>query len=144
MSKKEIIGVIFPILPRHVAPLFEERKDVFVKFTKFMRLETGSKIVFQVSGEKMLVGEGVITNVEKLDPEIAWVRYGERIFLGKEEYDNYVKRSPISDEKRKMVEVTAFTISDLKRYKEPIKSVYNNVTPAGRYLTRESYYRIKP
>lgn len=128
-------GAIFPISSEHVARLLDEGKDVFVKFTKLKRLENDSKIIFYVSGEKLLAGEGTIVNVESLDPKTAWMRYGERIFLRNEEYDNYVRRSPISGAERKMEKITVFALRDLRRYKKPIKYVYP-MTPAGRYLTK--------
>jgi len=142
MSTKEITGAIFPILSEHVERLLEEKKNVFVKFTKLKRLGKGSKIIFYISREKVLVGEGTIVNIESLDPEMAWIRYGKQIFLNKEEYDDYVKRSPTSAEERKMGEITTFVLRDLKKYKGPIKSIYT-MTPAGRYLTKGEYYKIK-
>jgi len=141
MGTKEVTCAIFPILPEHIGRLLEKKKNVFVKFTKLNRLRKGSKIVFYISHEKVLAGEGTIVNIETLDPEMAWMRHGEQIFLSKEEYDDYVERSPISGEERKGRKITAFVFRDLKKYKRPIKSVYG-VTPAGRYLTREEYYKI--
>lgn len=80
--------------------------------------------------------------VEKINPEIAWIRYGKQIFLNESEYNQYVVKSPISGKDRKMTEITIFIFKKLKKYKKPIKCMYD-VTPSGRYIAREEYQQIK-
>ena len=133
--KNEIVGAIFPILPKHVPKLFDHNRDIFVKFTKLTKLRTGSTIVFYVSREKLLVGDGEIENIEKLNPDVVWSRYNDRIFLGKEEYDSYIKISSISGETRKMRELTVFMLNKVKKYRKSFRSIYP-VTSSGRYLTK--------
>jgi len=139
---KEIVGAIFPVLPEHVPNLFDRGRDVFVKFTKLTNLRRGSTIVFYVSWEKVLVGEGRVKNIEKLDPEVAWSRYKDRIFLDKDEYDSYIEISPISREERKMRELTVFMLNKVKRYGKAVRSIYP-VTSSGRYLTKGMVDEIK-
>lgn len=141
-NNEEVVGAIFPILPEHVPNLFDKNRDVFVKFTKLTGLKNGSVIVFYVSREKTLIGEGKIREVEKLDPETTWSRYKERIFLDKEEYDSYIKISPIGKEERKMRELTVFTLEKMKKYRKPVESIYA-VTPCGRYLTTKMIDEIR-
>ena len=137
----KIIGVIFPVLREHVCNLFSRDRDVFVKFTKW-NLESGSTIVFYVSREKLLIGEAKVGNVERLNPDVAWSRYKDRIFLDEGEYDKYVRVSPISKEERKMSEVTIFELENMRKYKKPVGSIYP-VTPSGRYLTKEMIDKIR-
>lgn len=139
---RSVSGAIFPILSGNVNSLFDQKRRVFVKFTRFKKLRKGSKIVFYVSKEKKLIGEGTIVKIEKTNPEIAWIRYGKQIFLNESEYNQYVVISPINGKDRKMTEITIFILKNLKRYKNPDECVYP-VTPAGIYLTREEYQRIK-
>jgi len=141
-QEKEIVGAIFPVLPEHVPNLFDRGRDVFVKFTKLTNLRSGSTIVFYVSREKVLVGKGRVEDIEKLNPEVAWSRYKDRIFLDKEEYDSYTKISPISKEERKMKALTVFTLNKVKRYEKPVRSIYP-VTSSGRYLTEEMVDEIR-
>ena len=141
-QEKEIVGAIFPVLPEHVPNLLDPGRDVFVKFTKLTNLRSGSTIVFYVSREKVLVGEGKVGAVEKLNPEVAWSRYKDRIFLDKEEYDSYTKISPISGEERKMRKLTVFVLNKVKTYRKPFGSIYP-VTPSGRYLTKEMVNEIR-
>ena len=138
---KSVLGATFPISSGAVESLFDQKRNIFVKFTKFKKLEKGSKIVFYVSKEKKFIGEGTVAKVEKINPEIAWIRYGKQIFLNKSKYNQYVVKSPISGNDRKMTEITVFLLKNLRRYRKPIKCTYN-VTPSGRYLTKEEYHRI--
>jgi len=140
--EEEIVGAIFPVLPEHVANLFDRGRNVFVKFTKLTNLRTGSTIVFYVSREKVLVGEGRIKVIEKLNPEVVWSRYGDRIFLDKEEFDSYIEISPISGEERKMRKLAVFVLNKVKKYRKPFRSIYP-VTASGRYLTKEMVNEIR-
>jgi len=141
-QEKEIVGAIFPVLPEHVPNLLDPGRDVFVKFTKLTNLRTGSTIVFYVSGEKVLIGEGRVKVVEKLNSEVAWSRYRDRIFLDKEDFDSYIEISPISGEERKMRKLTVFVLNKVKKYRKPFGSIYP-VTASGRYLTKEMVNEIR-
>jgi len=140
--EKEIVGAIFPVLPEHVPNLFDRGRNVFVKFTKLTNLTTGSTIVFYVSREKMLVGEGRVKVIEKLNPALAWSRYGDRIFLDKEEFDSYIEISPITREERRMRKLDVFVLDKVKKYGKPFRSIFP-VTASGRYLTREMVDKIR-
>ena len=137
----KITGAIFPVLREHVSNLFGGDRDVFVKFTK-LNLERGSTITFYVSGEKLLIGEAKVKHTERLIPYVAWSRYKDRIFLDEEEYNKYVRVSPISKEERKMGKVTVFELENARKYERPIRSIYP-VTSSGRYLTKEMIDKIR-
>lgn len=145
MSQKRwqtrIVGAIFPILREHVSNLFGHNRDVFVKFTK-LNLKSDCTIVFYVSHEKLLVGEAKVGRIERLSPNVAWSRYKDRVFLDKEEYDKYVRVSPVSKEERKLGEVTIFELENVKKYERPVRSIYP-ITSSGRYLTKEMIDRIR-
>ena len=109
----KIVGAIFPILPEHVSRLFEGNRDVFAKFSKFTNFRSGSVLVFYVSREKFLVGEGEIKDFERLDPEIAWSVCGDRIFLDKQDSDRYARISPIEKVDRKKKDITIFILRNI-------------------------------
>lgn len=134
-------GAIFPVKSEHVSNLFDHNRDVFVKFTK-MNLKRGSILVFYVSREKLLIGEAMVGHIERLAPDVAWSRYKNRVFLDEEDYDKYVRVSPISRKKRKMKKVTVFELENIKQYKSPIESIYT-VTSSGRYLNRKMVGKIR-
>ena len=139
--RNEMIGAIFPVLPEHVSNLFGGDRNVFVKFTK-LNLRSGSTIVFYVSREKLLIGEAKVGHVERLNPDVAWSRYKNRVFLDEEGYDKYVRVSPVSKEERKMSKVTVFELKNARKYKRPVRSIYP-VTSSGRYLTKEMIDKIR-
>ena len=80
----------------------------FVKYTNFSRIDPDSKILFYVSSKKLLIGEGIVSKVEKIDPEIAWFRYKQQIFLNEDEYYSYILFSPIDRTKRIGSKITVF------------------------------------
>lgn len=135
------IGAIFPILREHSLNLFDRHRDVFAKFTK-MNLKSGSTIVFYVSHEKLLIGEAKVGHMERLNPDEAWSRYKDRMFLDEEEYDKYARFSPINKRRRKMSEITVFELDNVKKYKKLVRSIYP-VTSSGRYLTKKMIDKIR-
>jgi len=134
------VGAIFPVLEEHVSNIFNGDHDVFVKFTK-MKLKKGILLIFYVSRKKVLMGQAKIKNVEKLHPNVAWSLYNNRIFLNHKEYKKYVEISPISGKKRKMKEISAFTLTNIKKYDTPVLSTLA-VTSAGRYISKREYHNI--
>jgi hypothetical protein len=139
MHLNNIFGAVFPISSENIESLFSKKRRAFVKFTKFKRLQKGSKIIFYAS--KALIGEGVIEKVEEMEPKIAWSYYNEQISLSKKQYVKYTARSPINGEERKMRQITIFFLKKMKKYQPPITSNFS-VTPAGRYISKEEYQQI--
>ncbi|MEM2130323.1 MAG: DUF365 domain-containing protein [Candidatus Bathyarchaeia archaeon] len=133
-----IIGAIFPISKFHINRFLKDKKTIFVKFTRFRRLEKGSKIIFYASGEKLLIGEGTIENIEVLDVKTAWKLYSQQIFLTEEEYEGYVTMSPTTGENRKANCITLFTLKNLKAFRTPTEFA-KPITPSGCYVTKEEY-----
>lgn len=135
------MGAIFPISSGHVSRIFDDKRTAFVKYTKFSRLGKNSRLVFKVSKERKLIGEGTIERIEKMNPETAWARYGHQIFLNEIEFGRYVSKSPVTGKSRGASEISVFILKNLKKYKKAVQWT-QNITPAGRYLTKEEYQRI--
>jgi len=142
MSIKKIVGAIFPLSYNQAIRLLEDKKRIFIKFTRFKQLNKGSRIIFYVSGEKKLIGEGIVANIENLDIETTWTRHSRQLFLTKKEYDKYVKQSPISKTDRQTKYVAVFTLVNLRKYRKPFPTAYP-ITPSGRYITKEEYERVR-
>lgn len=138
---KSIIGAIFPISSENVVPLFDGERKVFVKYTKFGKLDKNSKLVFYVSKEKQLIGEGTIERVERTKPETAWTKYGQQMFINESEFNHYTSKSPVDGRNRKMMEITIFVLKNLRKYENPMRWK-SGITPAGCYLTRDEYQRM--
>jgi len=66
MTTDKTIGAVFPINSSQASRFFDEGRRVFVKFTNMSNFKTNSKIVFYVTKEKVLVGEGTIKTVQRM------------------------------------------------------------------------------
>lgn len=136
---KRIIGVVYPIPLRLVERLFVAHRNVFVKYiarTTNLRISQRHRVVFYGShGSKEVVGEGVIQSIEFLTPNEVLEKYGDKVFLDKDELTEYTMRQPKRTPAKKML---TLTLSKLRQYPKGIK-YERPVTMAGEYLTREKY-----
>lgn len=138
---EELAGFVFPIGSQHANSIFEKRKDVFVKFGRLRKLQAGAKAVFHVSGEKLLIGEAIIKNIERMTPEEVWKKYGTRLFLTRAELLEYARKSPLGKERRKK-ELTVYVLAKVQKYKKPILPK-RRMTIAGYYITRNEYLDLQ-
>lgn len=136
-----IVGAIFPISSKHANRIFDEGRNIFAKYTKFKELKKNSKIIFYVSKERRLFGEGTINTIEKLDPKTAWDRFGQEFFLDKDEFEQYTIKSPIEGKNRVTPEITVYLLRSLRKYTKS-DQFSTGMTPAGRYVTNEEYEKI--
>jgi hypothetical protein len=135
----ETVGIIFPLLPKHVERFLNEGKTVFVKFFGKeripLRLRPGSKLfLYESRGNKEIVGEARITRVESVRASDVVAKYGARLFLEQLEFEEYVGN-------RGDKTMLALVLRDVRRYAIPL-SLKKSVTMAGRYMTREMYKEI--
>ena len=136
-----IVGGIFPISSEHATRIFDDGRTAFVKYTRFKELRKNSKIIFYISKEKRLFGEGTIESIERLDPKTAWACFGQKIFLDKDEFERYSTKSPIGGNDRMMPEITVYLLRGLRKYSKS-HQLSTGMTPAGRYINNEEYKRI--
>jgi len=134
-----IIGVVYPVPLRLVDRLFVAHRNVFVKYVAQitnLRIAPKHKVVFYAShGSKEVVGEGIIEAIEFLTPKEVLEKYGDKVFLNKDELMEYAMRQPKRTFSKKML---TLTLSKLRRYPTGIK-YERPVTMAGEYLTQEKY-----
>jgi hypothetical protein len=140
MTTANMIGAVFPINSSQASRFFDEGRRVFVKFTNMSNFKINSRIVFYVTKEKMLVGEGTIKEVQRMPTSEAWGKYNDDVFLNQDEYDRYVRWSTIGQKTRSNAEVTVFVLKNLRRYKK--SQPFKGMTPSGRYLSKEEYRRL--
>lgn len=139
---KRIRGAIFPVASIHAERIFKDNKDVFVKYTSF-KLAEYMKIIFYVSKEKKLVGEGRIHKVVTSQPSCILQTYKERLFINEQEFAGYTTVSSIGcGSKRAMSLITALELIDLKVYRRAIE-VPKGIPPSGRYFTSQDYYALR-
>jgi hypothetical protein len=136
-----IVGGVFPISSKHVSRIFDDGRTVFVKYTSFKKFKKNSKIIFCISKGKRLFGEGIIEGVERMDPKTAWSRFGQKIFLDEDEFEQYRVKSPIGGQSRMMSEITVYSLRGFRKYGKNIQ-LPTGMTPAGHYMTNEEYKKI--
>ncbi len=131
----EIVGVTYPIPKQYVSRFLKEGKDVFVKpATAFKELKTGMKLVFYQSREDTgYVGEAKIKKIFiTKNPLDIYQTYGDRIFLTKDEFKDYIKsQERWGGKKRK--KWMAIEIEDIKKYNKSLKPK-RFVPVGGQYL----------
>jgi len=136
---RDIVGVIYPIPLDFVNRIFVEKKKVFVKYVAHetcVRLAPKSKILFYAShGQKEIVGEAVIKTIEFLTPIRVLEKYGDNVFLNRDELMKYASQQSSRTISKKML---VLAISKPKKYARGI-TYEKPITMAGEYLTKERY-----
>jgi hypothetical protein len=124
-----IVGIIFPLLPRHAECILREDKTVFVNFCGkepiHLKLWPGSKLFLHESqSNNEIVGEAKIIRVESVRASDAVSKYGTKPSLMQSEFEDCV--GGIVDKT-----MLALVLGDARRYAVPL-SLNKCVTMAGR------------
>jgi hypothetical protein len=136
MSK--IIGVIYPIPLKFVNRIFDDNRNVFVKYIahpNHMRIALRKILFYESQGNKEIVGEARIKANEFLTPLEVLEKYGDRVFLDRDELTKYASRRPLRTMSRKML---VLVLTKPVKYSKRIK-YEKPLTMAGKYLTKEDY-----
>jgi hypothetical protein len=132
------IGVIYPIPFKFVNRIFEDKRNVFVKYVAHpnrRRISLKKVLFYESRGNKEIVGEATIKANEFLTPLEALEKYGDRVFLEKEELIEYASRQPLRTMSKKML---VLVLAKPTRYSNRI--MYEKpMTMAGKYLTEKDY-----
>jgi len=144
---EEIVGVIYPVPSNLVNRILKEGKDVFIKHpTCFKQLKPGHKVLFYASQEvRGIVGEATIRNIDFLKISEIYERYGDRVFISREEAKSYSK--PLSSRRAGVggsrdVKFLVLELQDIKKYGRVVKPK-RFITVGGKYLTKREYEEIK-
>lgn len=132
-------ATIYPLLPEHIERMFRG-KDVFCKYTGRgnPRIKEGSKLLFYASGSRFeICGEATIRTIEFLTPEETVGKYEKRLFITREELDNYRNQRDRPPEKKLMV----LGLFGVKRYDKPRRTL-KAVTMAGQTLSKSEYKEL--
>lgn len=135
IDDEPIIGVIFPLPERVIKFMFENNRNVFVKYTTHghlqkskLKLEKGMNIYFYQSGSnKIIVGEAIIEHTEFLSMDQILEKYANRLLTTEDELRDYSKGR---EEKPALI----LGLANLIKYEKEIK-LSVPVTMAGLYLT---------
>ena len=130
-----IIGVIYPLTEKIINYMFENKRDVFVKYLphgkpKKPKLKEEMVIYFYQSGSnKGIVGEAIIKNIQYLNIDQIFKEYTGRLMTTE---DELIKYSTGREKKVALV----LELVDLKRYEKEIK-LSSSLTMMGLYLTEK-------
>lgn len=135
---EKIIGVIYPIPFKFVNRIFEDKRNVFVKYVSHpngKRINFKKVLFYESRGNKQIIGEATIKANEFLTPLEALEKYGEKVFLEKDELIEYALHQPLRTMSRKML---VLVLSKPTRFSKRI--IYKKpMTMAGKYLTENDY-----
>ncbi|MEM3872618.1 MAG: DUF365 domain-containing protein [Nitrososphaeria archaeon] len=146
MENKDV-GIVFPVRPEHVHRIFDEKKNVFVKYfsrapkkLEDFRLKEGMKIIFYVScSKRKLAGEAEIKNITFLTPNEVIEKYRERLFISEKELLKYVHRQPRRQHDKPLL---VLELENMRRYPEGI-TYHKNISMVGEYITKEVYKKFQ-
>jgi len=133
-----VIGIIFPIFRNHFQRFIYDKKTIFVKFVArpFNRLRSGSRLFFYESkGNKQIVGEARIVEMDSRKPEEVFTRFEKNLFLTCAEFEEYTRE-------RKTREMLVLVVADAKKYAIPL-TLNKSVTMAGQYMTKQMYHALR-
>ena len=141
-NASEILGIIFPFLPRHAERLLDGGKDVFAKYlarANLAGLKVGNRILFYVSGgSRQIVGEARIGQIEFLTPDQLLEKYEDRLFITREELRQYTTKQPGRTSSKPLF---VAILNSMKKYAMPVVRQMP-ITMAGINLTKDVYRSI--
>jgi hypothetical protein len=144
MNRKteQIIGMLFPVPEEYLPRIFEEGRDVFVKYlgrSHNIRLRPGNKIIFYGSkGLKHIVGEADISEIEFLTPEEVVQKHASRLFISEEELVDYTKSQPSRTPSKPLF---VAVLKNIKKYAVPV-FYKGQITMTGMYVRKNFYSQI--
>lgn len=138
----KIVGVVYPVPKKLVGRLLYGNRNVFVKYlarNTSLRIAPRHKVVFYASHDaKELVGEGTIQTIDFLTPFGALEKYGDKIFLDRDELVKYATKERGRALTKRML---VLVLSKIKTYLPPPKWG-RPITMTGQYLTDEEYKQL--
>ena len=135
-----MLGIIFPLSPQHIDRFLDGGKTVFVKFFGKQRtpsrLHRGAKLFFyQSGGGKEIVGDAEIIDVSSETRDALWDKFGDRLFLTRDELNAYVRD-------RQNIQMTTLVVKNARKYAEPL-TLSHPLTMAGQYMTKRLLQELK-
>lgn len=131
--------VIYPLLREHIERIFQG-KDVFCKYVGrgIPSIEVEDKLLFYASGSRgEVLGEATIKAIEFFTPEEIISKYEDRLFVTKNELDDYRRRRNRPLDKKLMV----LSLSNITRYEKPFRTL-KSLTMAGQTLSKTEYKKL--
>jgi len=129
----KIVGAVFPLPHRAIERLLSKEKDAFAKFGRFLHLSKGQKMLFYDNSVQAIVGEATIEKVVHMKPSDVWAKYGHRLFVNKDEFDEYLSTTPLGPRDLKNKVMTICLLKDPQKYANAKKPA-RKMNMIGHYL----------
>jgi len=131
MVTNDIIGISFPILPKHVERILEMENVVFIKFTPHeslpKHLKAGMNLYFYEShANKEIVGEAKISVIELMPAIEVQEKYSDELFITDGDFREYIKG-------REEKKILVLVLSEIKSYTKPI-AFEKPINMGGKYI----------
>lgn len=132
----DIYGAVLPIPHSGVERLLSGEKDVLTKYGKFNHLCGGCIIQFYDSHVQGVVGEATISEVEFLTATEAEKKFGERIFLTKDEFKKYTSGATTWGPPRKKERIMTVCVLTKPKSYSRVQKPDIKMNMFGHYLKR--------
>lgn len=131
----ERVGVSHPIPPEYVERIYNKGKTVFVGKRCLCKVNKGDKfVIYQSHDIKAYTGWADIVHIGKIKTKDVMKKYGKKLMLTKEEFQNYSKNRN---------EMFVIEFENFVKFKNPVKPKGYYVTVAGKYIYENEYEIIE-
>jgi len=138
----KVTGIVYPIPKEILTSLFENNKNIFIKFTThepskktIIKLKKGMTIYFYEShSNKCVVGDAIISNVDYLVLNEVLRIHNKKLMISKRSLKEYAKGR---EDKKLLV----LTMKKINKYLIP-KKTKKSITMAGCYINNENKKEI--
>ena len=134
----EIKGVVYPIPKEIINSLFEQGKNIFVKFTThepskktIIKLKEGMKLyLYESHSDNCIIGEANISKVDYLSLDETLKTHKEKLMIPEQKLREYSRGR---EDKKLLI----LSLKDIRLYSTP-KITKKRITMAGQYITSEN------
>lgn len=128
----EIVALSHPI-PTQYAKRIYEGKTVYINKRHLGKVSPGDKfIIYESHGAKAYTGWADIKSIGKVKTGTIWRKYGNKLMLTKEEFQEYAKGT---------TEMNVIELSNFKKFNKPVKPK-RFISKGGKYINREEFKTI--
>lgn len=119
------VGVTHPVPTEYAERIYNEKKTVFVSKSYLGKVSEGDKlIIYESQGAKAYTGWADIVSLGKMKTSQILRKYGNRLFITKEEFNEYSKNKD---------QMNVIVFKNFEKFDNPVKPE-RFVTVAGKYI----------
>ena len=129
----KIVAVSHPIPTEYAKRIYDDGKTVFVSKSHLGKVSPGDKfIIYESHGAKAYTGWADIKSIGKQKTSTITKKYGNKLMITKEEFQEYAKRRP---------EMNVIEFENFQKFNKPVVPK-RFVTVAGKYIYDDEFKTI--